>query len=627
MKSATRGVQSIVLASAAYTLGTLGIISQPAHAFKLNTHAKLAEEVYNDAKDGKVSIRIFVEPGSPAARLKGALGKKGGKDIGRALGMRVECTLSGSNKPVRKGGPANQWPQYSALDSREMCFATKEYPVANVYLDALRSANGFNGFIQGSLGPDVYPDMLTGQKIIHPHEGSHDATTAQWLAKVYWIARENKKASKDKSNLAFALGYTFHAIGDVYAHTVVNKYAGGPFALGENAIRHIVVEGTLAKFLPSPSKATLAARLNSANLDFVYDSLIKAGKDEGNLYNDKNPNTDYSVPFVYESLRLDLAGDEKTYRRRAKKCSWYDPTCSAVANKVKAAYVDAWQKDITQGLKVWPGISQKAGVYMGFNASGKMQVSKLQDLYSDYTVNHILSMSGAPDALGYTISAIGNLTEAITPDWILDKIKQFKKELANYLVKEATGKNLDQWARAFSQDAKDVISSRAVAGLVESSGMKPESNADRFIAVNEMWDKDGNINSSEAFIQYSPWFNGTVQLGKVMLLTRADTDKLAKWINENACAEGTCYGKQDDKAAQSYEFVTPIWWASKLSNCGKNLLPVYGTLCAGGVASIDDPSGLARDGGGKWTKPWFIRALFDHVGPTPGNSPYRADRT
>ena len=574
---------------------------RPVNAFKLNTHATLGQWVYEDAKDGKVSIRIIVEPGSNGA-------KQAGDTWSRSL--TKSCEKNKSNEPQNGSRTLRQWPQYSALERRETCSVTKEYPVAQVYKDALLSPNGFNAFIQGTLGPDVYPDMLTGQKIIHPHENNHDATTAQWLAKIYWMARVNKTAIKDPSNLAFALGYTFHAIADIFAHSLVNKYAGGPFAMGENAVRHIVVEGTIAKFVPNPSAKTLSARLNDANLAFVYSSLIKAGKDEANMYSDKNPNTDYSVPFIFESLRLDLKGDERTYKKRAKACDWYDPTCSSIANNLKAAYVDAWQKDITSGLKAWPRVSEKAGVYFGFNETGKMKTSKIKDLYSDYSVNHILSMSGAPDALGYTVSAIGNLSDLITPKWIKDKIKELKKELANYIIKEATGKTIDQWEQVLSQDAKDVISDRTLESVSRENGMERERDADQFISYNEMWVKNRTITTSDSA---SPWITGPTELGKVMLLSRADLDNLTQWINENACAGGNCYISSNDKPS-SYKYVTPAWWASE--NCtGSTPRPVYGSLCVGGVASIDDPSGYNQRG--KWAKPWFIQALFEHIGPIP----------
>jgi len=411
--------------------------------------------------------------------------------------------------------------------------------------------------------------MLTGQKIIHPHEGAHDATTSQWLAKVYWMARENKNAIKDKSNLAFALGYTFHAIADVYAHTLVNKYAGGPFAMGENAVRHIVVEGTIGKFLPNPSSQTLAARLNDANLGFIYDSLVKSGRDEANMYSDKNPNTDFSIPFVFEALRLDLSGDEKTYRRRSKNCSWYDPTCSSVANDIKAAYVDAWQKDITRGLKKWPGVSQKAGIYLGFNSTGKLQGGNLENLYSDYAINHLLSMSGAPDALGYAISTIGNLTELVTPEWIQEKIREMKRDLANYIVRGATGKSISQWESILKQEAKDVVTMRSINSLSQSDGMLSASDGNSFIAVNEMWSKDGQVESSSDYIYLSPWLHGSVQLGKVLLLSRAHIDDLTKWINQNACSGGNCYQNVKYNEAQQLDFVTPVWWASKTSCSGQ----------------------------------------------------------
>jgi len=91
-------------ALAASAFGSLTVVGQPAFAFKLNTHAKLAEIVYEDAKDGQVTIRIYVEPGSKAAKDKTLKQVRTFAEI--RAGIKHECEESDTNKPKVTNGPA-----------------------------------------------------------------------------------------------------------------------------------------------------------------------------------------------------------------------------------------------------------------------------------------------------------------------------------------------------------------------------------------------------------------------------------------------------------------------------------------------------------------------------------------
>lgn len=105
-------------------------------------------------------------------------------------------------------------------------------------------------FVAGVLGPDAYPDVITGQVTTHPGIPG-DWQTADWLVHLYSSAEAGPK-------LAFAAGYLVHAAGDVFAHTYVNAYAGDIFILGdERAVerRHFVLEKYIDTRLPGYSFA------------------------------------------------------------------------------------------------------------------------------------------------------------------------------------------------------------------------------------------------------------------------------------------------------------------------------------------------------------------------------------
>jgi hypothetical protein len=101
-------------------------------------------------------------------------------------------------------------------------------------------------FRSGVLGPDVYPDLATGQVTTHP--GTPEGwQTNRWLMHVYSNAPSGRE-------LVFAAGYLVHAASDVFAHTYVNAYVGEAFRLNLNpdvAVRHMVLERYIDYRLPN----------------------------------------------------------------------------------------------------------------------------------------------------------------------------------------------------------------------------------------------------------------------------------------------------------------------------------------------------------------------------------------
>jgi hypothetical protein len=126
----------------------------------------------------------------------------------------------------------------------------REYAVQPAVVDALRDWRPY--YNAGVIGPDGFPDLVMGQQIIHPEE------TGQWLDYILteaWAAQTSGTYDADEKGqiLAFAYGYLTHAAGDVWAHTLVNEFAGETFPdvgdvltdkdAAEVALRHLIVEG------------------------------------------------------------------------------------------------------------------------------------------------------------------------------------------------------------------------------------------------------------------------------------------------------------------------------------------------------------------------------------------------
>src|SRR5260221_1291170 len=225
-----------VLAAIAWTLAVV----TPAAAWKPSTHVYLAEEALRDAlDDGKLTIYAT---------------------------NYTDGTLK--------------------RDASGALVAIGSYAADPTLLNAIR--NNRAQFRAGVLGPDAYPDILTGQQIIHP-AGANTAGqppnvdintggpgTDPWLQHLWNLAFVTGPASNHTGPIqAFVAGYLSHAAGDIYAHTMINSFTGAPFHFlprQENAIKHVVLEGYLAK--RTPDLASWSVSIWGV-YGFIYQTMVK----------------------------------------------------------------------------------------------------------------------------------------------------------------------------------------------------------------------------------------------------------------------------------------------------------------------------------------------------------------
>jgi hypothetical protein len=120
-------------------------------------------------------------------------------------------------------------------------------------------------FRAGAIGPDGFPDFITGQVTTHPGIPD-DWQTADW------IVRLSERAASGPE-IAFSAGYTVHAASDTFAHSYVNNYAGDIFELKDERNverRHFVLEKYIDYLLPD----TPDARALSVPAEFLAKQLI-----------------------------------------------------------------------------------------------------------------------------------------------------------------------------------------------------------------------------------------------------------------------------------------------------------------------------------------------------------------
>lgn len=96
-----------------------------------------------------------------------------------------------------------------------------EYAVPTKVLEVIKK---YPDFVRaGSVGPDFFPDLITGQMDIHPKNSGE-------ILKLMWDVLATMKEGVDYDQaFAFYLGYTLHYACDMFSHYYINEYAGGFF--------------------------------------------------------------------------------------------------------------------------------------------------------------------------------------------------------------------------------------------------------------------------------------------------------------------------------------------------------------------------------------------------------------
>ncbi|NEX91295.1 hypothetical protein [Caulobacter sp. 17J65-9] len=394
----------------------LGALPTPALAWKPKTHVYLAELAMRDAvDDGKVTI---YQTDYATGRIIGPLGD---------FEVRPEVVAAMRAKPEQ--------------------------------------------YLAGVVGPDAYPDLMTGQQVIHPgtnpsllgdpahNEPASVGGADAWLTYLWRLAygRKDPNAERVREALnrgplgevapptdtpeirAFVAGYMTHAAGDMFMHTFVNHYAGGDFAIQpdpRNAIKHVVLEGYVGKRTPDTHARTSIEGVD----EFIYRYMVRAYP--GSVLEERllRGGTQASVPSIFSNLRNGLQRDVDSYDRERLARSGPSRVAYSTANGPVAEYKRAWIADIDRGLRAWPRVSHEISQAIVYNPDGDgADIARAKEVASAYLGDHLLSMAGAPDAVIATAQFIADTVDAILPDFMLAPLEALKKELLNWLVKQATG--------------------------------------------------------------------------------------------------------------------------------------------------------------------------------------------
>lgn len=337
-------------------------------------------------------------------------------------------------------------------DAQEIAEILGRFQVRSSILESLRQYPDHFRF--GVVGPDAFPDILTGQQIIHPDAakvidtswspggacwtdspGTSGPGSDAWLSHLWKSAFRTDSPSPWK---AFVVGYLVHAAGDMYAHTYVNHFAGGPFVIGPNAVRHIVLESYMGDRAPGRSPELGDLHIAGIEAEILYQMTIY---ERGSVLDREllvGPGERFSIPRIYTDLRHDLHEDIEAYQKKRDELGFGAKQAYITTHGPVIAYKKAWKNDIDDGLRMWPEVSSRIAKSAMFGAE-----PPASEIASAYVRDHLLSMAGLPDFIGLTAKTISQITDALIPDPIQERIEQMKEDLLDYMFQHAFGMSYD----------------------------------------------------------------------------------------------------------------------------------------------------------------------------------------
>ena len=317
---------------------------------------------------------------------------------------------------------------YANYEKGEIIGKLGDYAVDPLVLELIRDYQ--STFYSGNFGPDAYPDPITGGMIVHADKGV--VNTNDWLE---YLWKEGYASGESKHVQAFVLGFMCHALGDMFIHSFLNYFAGGDFVLGDNAARHILFEGYIAKRQKGPK--TYTVELPELVRHFIYKKMIDARP--GSYLDTKllqfSGGGKLSPPRVFSSLRNYL-------NEPSAEVNFAKPTQVAAF-----VYKQRWVQDIDRGLEALVDLTQDFAVTVFLDyqlpPSARVRRDREQkepswfdqlvlgqkdkppgkahrgyDLVTDYISNYLVYMGPAPDVLVDLSGVFGQLMPAFVTKYM-----------------------------------------------------------------------------------------------------------------------------------------------------------------------------------------------------------------
>lgn len=415
------------------------------------------------------------------------------------------------------------------------------------------------------MGPDAYPDLLTGQQIVHVDGTDGGPESHQWMQ---WLWDESR--GRHTAIQSFVFGYLAHGAGDMFAHTWVNCFSGGIFDLSSSTgFKHIVMETYLEKRTPW-SDAWYKTSISRHGLkEWIDEHMVKSfeacsepglelertdlGVRGAHLLRGAN---ELSIPAQYSKLynRLQKYYCSKKHLSQSKRDKYYAHCCSKVGGKTvcatnpelwcaqlsaEAKIFDGlahaarrWAEDISRGLEEWVTVSQR--VMEAFIFGPETDLDEVEFLLGEYAVKHLSSMSGAPDgvvdALGDLFDHYGDLRQFVR------LLEQEAEDFVNNFSKKLTGKTMDEWKR-MAKEAFLIATTPSLMNelLLDTGTAEDQCHGVTYEEMNEHFlgmSPSPGLHDNFDYKSFPPAYN-TVVMIKLMMLDPSEVSSLLGELGAN----------------------------------------------------------------------------------------------
>jgi hypothetical protein len=490
-----------------------------------------------------------------------------------------------------------------------------EFAVPPDVVRALKEAPA--SYRAGVLAPDLFPDMYVGGWVIHSDLSKTEKWTADnWLRHVWTRARMWPNDSDRNRVLAFGYGTLTHGAGDIFAHTWVNKRAGGAWVSfegkdRETALKHIMIEGFVGDHTPT----------TDLSLDvwprFVSNTLIKDPL--ARQHSETIAKHYRRFLAIADGLPAAIARAKNHMNDNVNNDAPYWMKCTA--NPIWCArkeQMETWQHDINRGFRAIVDSSESLGEMLMAGEAGTGI-----DAMTGWAVEWVPKMFGA-HALGEGMGALNQFLQwagdLVPIDSLIHaEVEQFmKNEFREYWKLYEAAKNPSQY--------------------MESSGLFPPGTKQTL--RTEMGVRPGS--STFEWRAFEPLYN-TVTLSKLALLDAHGLNELLRRAGVSqplfsvSPATNIMLGVFQSMT-QSYQWIGDSVYsdtgsiATKFGFCGPETGDPLPPRSVCGVAQRPYSSKLASAGGGRigtggfvlWGHPEarerVFKVIFKGYGPGPGTA-------